>query len=66
MLGGIVNPVRVLAEVEAKRQIVEACVESLRLVDEYLETTAGPASSILGMLALPYVDHPDYRQEWKP
>lgn len=25
-----------------------------------------PTSPILRLLALPFVDHPDYRQEWKP
>lgn len=47
---------RVLAECEAKRRIVDyatrVCLPSVDIV--------------LGELALPYLDHPDYRKEWKP
>jgi hypothetical protein len=50
---------RALAECEAKRRIVEKCTESYPLnVDE------GPW--ILRELALPYADHPHYREEWRP
>lgn len=48
---------RLLAECEAKRQLVEDCRDSLR--HEPL------AERALWYLALPYADHPDYRQEWK-
>lgn len=44
---------RVLAEIEAKRRIVEWFTKPSDLL-------------ILRCLALPYADHPDYRQEWKP
>jgi hypothetical protein len=58
------NPVhqtaRVLAECEAKRQIVEACAEVLAYDAEALP------QDVLRFLALPYADHPDYREEWKP
>jgi hypothetical protein len=35
---------------------------------EYRErfTEPSPPSETLKLLALPYADHPDYRQEWKP
>lgn len=28
--------------------------------------TEPPAGPVLRFLALPYVDHPDYREEWRP
>lgn len=52
----------VLAQCEAKRRIVEA----------YLYLTSDPElrgqawTFALRLLALPYSDHPDFQQEWKP
>jgi hypothetical protein len=63
------DPARVVTECEAKRRIVANC-EAF--------STNGPTGTpplpnlrfagvtILRLLALPYADHPDYRQEWKP
>jgi len=48
------DPARVLAECEAKRRVV------MFMSDEYHEP------EVLGLLALPYADHPDYREEWRP
>lgn len=45
------DPARVLADVEAKREIID------HLAYEY-------SSPILRWLALPYAGHPDYRDEW--
>lgn len=55
------GPDRVLAECEAKRRIVDACqnVEQVHAA-EFL------ADRMLAFLALPYADHPDYREEWRP
>jgi hypothetical protein len=71
------DPARVLAEVEAKRQIME-CHESWvagngdticgRCEREHIDGRPGghfPCQT-LRLLALPYAGHPDYRQEWKP
>lgn len=55
------DPARVLAECEAKRRIVERC----SAVDYAMPSTY-LAHGILGLLALPYADHPDYREEWRP
>jgi hypothetical protein len=62
---------RLEAECEAKRQIV---AEHPHLM--FMVTDPKPAACdrcqvrgwcrTLRLLALPYVDHPDYRQEWKP
>jgi hypothetical protein len=63
------DPARVLAEVEAKRRIVEAFE-----ADDNRERYGGCGDDCewkaldyaLRLLALPYADHPDYRPEWKP
>ena len=46
------DPARVLAECEAKRQLIER--------------VGNPDWAGFRILATPYTDHPDYRQEWKP
>jgi len=68
----------VLAKCEAERRIVEyaeatsectmhgvarrlACAECAAA-----DKVVGYDARILELLALPYADHPDYRQEWKP
>jgi len=52
------DPARVLAECEAKRRIVEL-FPSPAPVDSWDEA----GERVLEMLALPYADHPDYREE---
>jgi hypothetical protein len=58
-----VDPRRVLAECEAKRKIAAVCAEmearSENIVGSY-------AHEILCLLALPYRDHPDFRDFWLP
>ena len=71
------QPERVLAECEAKRRIVDDrtyATEELRPTDtpgrfdrvQVRVPYAIDDEELLGLLALPYADHPDYRQEWKP
>lgn len=48
---------RVRADCEAKRRFVR---EAQDQVSEYF------SRFILETLALPYADHPDYRDEWRP
>ena len=43
-------PGRALAECDAKRRIVTEC----------------GWVTVMELLALPYADHPDYREEWRP
>ena len=50
------NPARVIAECRAKRRVVEA----REGVD------AATHDLVLRTLALPYADHPEYREEWRP
>lgn len=69
------DPARVLAEVDAKRQVVEMhgqaheCV-SYDWVSKEINTCmwvdADEVCTTLRLLALPYADHPDYREEWRP
>ena len=66
-------PARVLAEVEAKRRIVEEHSDTKEDVHEcqgYIDDRRSVAiwehCPTLRLLALPYADHPDYDEEWKP
>jgi hypothetical protein len=55
------DPARVLAEVDAKRQIIDWVLE--------WPMRPHPPSSVDGVLerlALPYADHPDYKDAWRP
>ena len=59
------DPARVLAEVDAKRRMVD------RLWDDSEGIlrpgiASGTARPVLELLALPYADHPDYREGWRP
>ena len=54
------DPARVLAECDAKRRIVEELQRGVEPGDEWTDPT------VLKLLALPYADHPDFREEWRP
>lgn len=58
------DPARVLAEVEAKRQIVEHHGEPHEC-PEYDVAWDSPCPTLRHLAAV-YADHPDYREEWKP
>lgn len=67
------DPARVLREVEAKRQLIlwyEKPEESTALPDYFNRFNTSVQQSVLVQvlrhLALPYADHPDYREEWRP
>ena len=66
-------PARVLAECEAKRRIVEMHGGFHECEDGNQHGPGGEGSDeftqpcpTLRLLALPYADHPDYREEWRP
>lgn len=67
-------PVRVLAEVDAKRRILDTVVPRMNEMDDQIEGEWGTPGSpdeyesitLLRLLALPYADHPDYLPEWAP
>ena len=52
------DPNRALRECQAKRLLLDQFTASPVLTPY--------AASLLGILALPYEDHPDFREEWKP
>lgn len=64
------DPARVLAECEVKRRIVERAQRASQAFAQSINpTTSGVAMTldlVLADLALPYADHEDYRQEWRP
>jgi hypothetical protein len=76
------DPARALAEVEAKRQILDMCAEVIAAhpdADDWpaararagvLRAVGGDhmslAEDVIAALALPYADHPDYQPEWRP
>lgn len=73
------DPARVLAECEAKRQIVEALIDAEDAVATYNNDDPNNPPAYwqewgnrhalrlaAELLALPYADHPDYREEWRP
>ena len=69
---GAGTPERVLAECEAKRRIISlhALMEHERTAS-LLSRVITPSvlvgmGAVLRILALPYADHPDYREEWRP
>ncbi|MFE9923286.1 DUF6221 family protein [Streptomyces sp. NPDC005774] len=68
------DPARVLREVEAKRRTIALCepplVETTGLHDTERQFIPGEGRpwglDVLKLLALPYADHPAYREEWRP
>ena len=66
----LVPPARVLAECEAKRRIVAYREQAVREHDvlnlPLTEVRTITYDAVLRALALPYADHPDYLEEWRP
>ncbi|WP_127933425.1 DUF6221 family protein [Nonomuraea polychroma] len=68
------DPARVLREVEAKRCILDALASDVAQFSGGVEqqkfaermATWAKAYAVLRLLALPYADHPDYQERWKP
>jgi hypothetical protein len=63
------DPARVLAETEAKRQLVEKYAKvAVNDIDEveYAHGYANALGEAMRLMALPYADHPDYNQAWRP
>ncbi|MGV9779865.1 DUF6221 family protein, partial [Streptosporangium sp. NPDC003464] len=68
------DPGRILREIEAKREIL-ALYEGAQLSAQVSEGTIlaggtrvrrGAYKAVVQLLALPYSDHPDYQERWKP
>jgi uncharacterized protein DUF6221 len=63
------GPSRILAECDAKRRIVEHVQGVANNAGDppSIEPASLPMlTHVLRLLALPYSDHPDYREEWRP
>jgi hypothetical protein len=60
------HPGRVLAECEAKRWLISTRTSVIRMtwVECMGARIDNPEPLELRVLAFPYADHPDYRQEW--
>lgn len=68
----VFDPARVLREIEAKRQILDAYESAV--LDDQRDPARGRATAAvrdalaetLRLLALAYSDHPDFQSGWKP
>jgi len=68
------DPIRILAEVEAKRRIIDRLVAAGKADRDEEGTEEGwiTASVLISLtttaclLAQPYANHPDYQEEWRP
>lgn len=71
------DPHRMALEIDVKRRILDVCAPTLIDVTPICTDPAAPRQTIPGasepwglpvlrLLALPYSNHPDYREEWKP
>lgn len=64
----LMNPRRVLTEVERDRRILDE-IEAIRLDAEVRpldRATAEALDRIVCAMTLPYADRPGYREEWRP
>lgn len=65
------DPARVLAEVDAKRRILDEVVPDLNRLDGLMETQERggwheDSDKLTRLLALPYADRPGYQEDWRP
>lgn len=66
------DPARVLREVEAKRKLIQAIYTGMADYAANITESKGDdcgaleyRDELLELLALPYADHPDFRDEWR-
>lgn len=59
------DPKRVLADVAAKRQIIDR-YEYVQSDPEIHDDGEYAMAGVLRLLALPFSGHPDYQESWKP
>ncbi|MER7131232.1 DUF6221 family protein [Streptosporangium saharense] len=60
------DPARMLREVAAKRQILDAHADIPGDGINFTRAEQDRAEETLRLLALPYADHDDYQEEWAP
>ncbi|WP_432027482.1 DUF6221 family protein [Streptomyces sp. 1222.5] len=56
------DPARVLCEIDAKRKRIGILADAIKRGHDDYDT----ATALLPLEALPYVDRPGYREEWRP
>jgi hypothetical protein len=61
-------PARVLVECDAKRRIVEEARDQFAKPGDDPDDGMADLTyeNVLSLLALPYADHPDYDERWRP
>jgi hypothetical protein len=64
------DPTRALREVNAKQELMTGFYDTVRSADGSIEGEwncfSDMGDTLLRLLALPYADHPDYKQSWRP
>lgn len=60
------DPARVLAEVEAKREVVRLAIRANDFGPTFMHGFGAAMEQALRLLALPHATHPDYRETWRP
>jgi Family of unknown function (DUF6221) len=65
------DPARVLAEVEAKRRVLDRYENQVAMLRNHMggiltKYLAAELLAVVQLLALPYASHPDFREEWRP
>lgn len=64
------DPARALREVEAKRRMLACLLPDVQRLASAVENGHGEyeraPDDLLHLLALPYSDHPDYDEAWRP
>jgi hypothetical protein len=58
------DPARVLADVEAKREVLRLAARAHDYHETFMNGFASAMEGALRLFALAYADHPEYRQEW--
>jgi hypothetical protein len=60
------DPDRALAEIDAKRRIIDLIVLNTDGKPLYRDSAVELWEDALKLLALPYTDHPSFREDWRP
>lgn len=60
------DPARVLADVEAKREVLRLAARASDYHETFMNGFAAALGGVLRWYALPHADHPDYRDDWRP
>ena len=61
-----ITPARVLAEVAAKREVIRLAERAGDYHETVLNGFAAAMEGALRLFALPFADHPDYQERWRP